>query len=505
MKLKFALTAAACSAAALAAQARELPNVVLILCDDMGYGDVSSFNPASKIETRNIDRIVQNGARFTDAHSVSSLSTPSRYGLLTGRYPWRTKLKNGVSNGFSPALVEPGRTTLGSLLQRAGYHTACIGKWHLGWHWDNIEQGEKAVRYDRPVSEGPTTRGFDYFFGLPASLDMVPYVYVENDRPTMVPDSITPGSDVSMTLCRPGLVARDFHHHLVLPELTTRAVNYIHEQARGKDPFFLYLPLPAPHTPVLPAPEYVGKSGLNAYGDFVLMVDDQIGRVLAALDECGVSDDTIVIFATDNGCAPAVSPDELERMGHMVSYIWRGYKSDIFDGGHRIPLAVRWPARIRPHDVEQTVSLTDFLATLAAVTGQELAPNEGEDSFDLTPALFDAAYDEPLREATVHASGEGVLSIRKGPWKLIMGPSSGGWSHPTSRETREKEYYLTCQLYNLDTDPSERLNLYGTCPEVEKELTDLLTAYVRNGRSTPGPVQQNVGEWWPQLTWLPRP
>lgn len=343
-------------------QEQKKPNIVFIFADDMGYGDVSALNENSKIQTTNIDRIASEGVTFTDAHSSSSVSTPSRYSLLTGRYNWRSDLKSGVLMGYNKALISPDRRTIASVLRDQGYQTACIGKWHLGWDWNNIEAGKDSVDFSKPITNGPTTRGFDYFYGIIASLDMAPYVYVENDMPTALPDRETVND--GMKYWRKGPTASDFDHEQTLPNFINRAVDYIHDKSKEDKPFYLYLPLPAPHTPILPIKEYQGKSGLNPYGDFVLMVDDMVGKVMKALKAAGVEENTIIVFSTDNGCSPQAKFDELQAKGHYPSYIYRGHKADLFDGGHRIPCVVRWPARVKPHVVDQTVCLTDFLLHL---------------------------------------------------------------------------------------------------------------------------------------------
>lgn len=277
------------------------PNIIFILADDLGYGDVSCLNKDGKIHTPNIDRIAKSGITFTDAHSSSAVCTPTRYGILTGRYNWRSNLKNGVLNGYSKALISPDRTTMASMLKDRGYQTACIGKWHLGWDWDKTGKGEDSVDYSKPVSNGPTTRGFDYFYGFCGSLDMAPYVYVENDMPTSLPDRTTEGSTISLgkagytgAFWRKGPTGSDFDHLDCLPNLTRRVVSYITESAKSEKPYFLYFPMPAPHTPTLPSKEFQGKSGLNEYADFVMMVDFEVGEILNAIAQSGEKENTIV-------------------------------------------------------------------------------------------------------------------------------------------------------------------------------------------------------------------
>ncbi|WP_370862566.1 sulfatase-like hydrolase/transferase [Parabacteroides faecis] len=483
-------------------QEQKKPNIVFIFADDMGYGDVSALNENSKIQTTNIDRIASEGVTFTDVHSSSSVSTPSRYSLLTGRYNWRSDLKSGVLMGYNKALISPDRRTIASVLRDQGYQTACIGKWHLGWDWNNIEAGKDSVDFSKPITNGPTTRGFDYFYGIIASLDMAPYVYVENDMPTALPDRETVND--GMKYWRKGPTASDFDHEQTLPNFINRAVDYIHDKSKEDKPFYLYLPLPAPHTPILPIKEYQGKSGLNPYGDFVLMVDDMVGKVMKALKEAGVEENTIIVFSTDNGCSPQAKFDELQAKGHYPSYIYRGHKADLFDGGHRIPCVVRWPARVKPHVVDQTVCLTDFFATFAAVTDYQLRDSEGEDSYNILPLLLNEKEGEVIREATVHHSINGDFTIRKGDWKLLLSPGSGGWSFPKPGTDDEVIKTLpSVQLYNMQSDPAEKNNVYAEHPEVVKELKDLMIKYVKEGRSTPGTPQKNDGpEVWKQLSWM---
>lgn len=478
------------------------PNIVFILADDMGYGDVSILNPESKIQTQNIDKLGRDGVVFTDAHSSSSVSTPTRYGVLTGRYNWRSTLKSGVLNGYSKALIPQDRKTIAAALKEQGYQTACIGKWHLGWDWNNIDAGVDSVDFSKPITNGPTKLGFDYFYGISGSLDMAPYVYVENDMPTALPNRTTVND--GMKYWRKGLTASDFDHEQTLPNFVNRAVDYIHEKSKEDKPFYLYLPLPAPHTPILPVKEFQGKSGLNPYGDFVLMVDHMVGRVMQALEEAGINENTILVFTTDNGCSPQALFDELEAKGHYANYIYRGYKADLFDGGHRIPCVLRWPSKIKPHVVNQTVCLTDFFSTFAATSGYSVKENEAEDSYNLLPLLVNTTEKEVVREATVHHSIQGQFTIRKGDWKLLLSPSSGGWSFP--RPGTDDEVIATLpavQLYNLKQDPCESQNIYQQHPEVVEELRELMKQYIRNGRSTPGLAQKNDGpEVWTQLKWM---
>jgi arylsulfatase A len=484
------------------------PNIVYVLADDLGYGDLSCLNPQSRIRTRHMDALAAQGRIFTDAHSASAVCTPTRYALLTGRYAWRTRLKSGVLWGYSPSLIPPSRMTVARLLKNHGYRTACIGKWHLGLDWrrrddripqDNPEELGENVDLSAPISGGPLQLGFDYFFGIPASLDMAPYVYIENDRVTAMPDRITEnlgGPD----FWRKGPTGPDFVHEEVLDVLARKAVQFIGE---AKDPFFLYLPLTAPHTPVLPTAPFKDKSGTTSYGDFVLQIDDLVGQVLKALKEKGIEEETMVIVTSDNGFAPVAGLEQLQGLGHRPSYHFRGYKSDIFEGGHRIPFIVRWPGRVPAGTTSsETIGLTDLMATCAALLGDTLPPEAGEDSVNMLPAILGDAHGSPLREAAVHHSINGSFSIRKGKWKLILCPGSGGWGHPRPG-TDEVSNLPPLQLYDMDGDPGETQNLQAEEPEIAEQLERLLTDDIKRGRSTPGPAQKNdTGNDWPQIAWM---
>lgn len=501
MKNVFLATAAILSLLSCTEKQKQ-PNIIFILADDMGYGDVSYFDNNSKLKTENLDRMAQEGVVFTDAHSSSSVSTPTRYGILTGRYNWRSTLKNNVLYGYDKALIPADRETMASMLRKNGYTTAGIGKWHLGWDWDNIDAGKDKVDFSKPVQNGPTTRGFDYFYGFCGSLDMAPYVYIENDMPTSLPDRETV-NEGKYSWWRKGPTGADFVHEEVLPNLVDRACNYIKEKAKADQPYFLYLPLPAPHTPILPTEEFRGKSGIGEYGDFVLMVDAMVGKVLQAVKESGEDGNTIVVFTTDNGCSPAAGIKEMEAQGHRPNSIYRGHKADLFDGGHRIPCILRWPEGTKPHEVRQTVCLTDFYATFAAINGYKLMDSEGEDSYNLLPAIVSETEIDPIREATVHHSIDGQFTIRQGDWKLLLSASSGGWSAPTPTDTLALDSLPPIQLYNMKDDPSETTNVEAEHPEIVSRLRALMAKYVREGRSTPGAPQKNDGEHpWKELDWM---
>lgn len=485
----------AAPAAMAAPTPTQWPNIVYVLADDLGYGDVKCLNPNGKIATPNLDRLAADGMIFTDAHSSSAVCTPSRYSILTGRYNWRSRLQNGVLNGYSRRLIEPDRLTVPQLLKNHGYATACLGKWHLGMDWPlkqgGYAQGDAAARkvdYSRPIRNGPNTVGFDYFYGIAASLDMPPFVFIENDRCVALPTA-------EKKWVRSGPAAEDFEAIDVLPTLTRKAVEYIGRQAataKSGKPFFLYLPLTAPHTPILPTPEWKGKSGLNNYADFVMETDWALGTVLTALETNGLADNTLVLFASDNGCSPSANFQELAAKGHQPSYHFRGMKADIFDGGHRIPFLVRWPGKVKPGSTcSDLVCLVDLMATCSDLLQQKLPSDAGEDSVSLLPVLLGTAR-QPLREAVVHHSINGSFSIRQGNWKLELCPDSGGWSNPKPGSAAAKTL-PPLQLYDLAADIGEKINVAGDHPDIVRRLTSLLEKYVAEGRSTPGPQQPNNG------------
>jgi arylsulfatase A len=458
---------------------RRLPNVVLVLCDDLGYGDPGCYNKDSKVPTPNIDRLATQGMRFTDAHTPSAVCTPTRYGILTGRYCWRTSLKSGVLDGYSPLLIEPGRLTLPALLKEHGYRTACIGKWHLGMGT------VKPADFGKPLRPGPNAVGFDTFFGIPASLDMPPYVFVENEAVTEAPTATIAASEMRRKggggFWRAGAIAPGFRHVDVLPQLTDRAVAHIQKQSPEK-PFFLYLALSAPHTPWMPTDEFRGKSGAGYYGDFVAQVDATLGRVVRALDDARLADDTLLIFTSDNGAHWL--PSDIQQWHHRANDDLRGQKADIWDGGHRVPFVVRWPGKVAAGSTSKdTICLTDFLATAADLVGATLTADAGEDSFDLLPVLLGRKLEQPVREAVVHHSGDGTFGIRQGPWKLCLALGSHGFSDP--KNVKPQPGGPQGQLYNLDDDPEEKHNLWLEKPEVVKRLTALLDKYKADGRSRP--------------------
>lgn len=484
------------------AQKQQKPNIVYILADDLGIGDVSSYNPKGKIYTPNIDNLAQKGVRFTDAHTTSAVCTPTRYGILTGRYNWRTKMKSGVLHGYDLPLIDPKRETVASFLTKQGYKTGIVGKWHLGWTWAGIEGGEKQVDFSKPVKNGPNANGFDYSFCIPASLDMPPYAYVENGLCTAIPKDSCVGRK-GIELYRAGLEAPDFKPEDVIGKFTEKALGFINQNAKKEKPFFLYFPLAAPHTPILPLGKFVGKSGVSPYGDFVLMVDDVVRQVVETLKANGIYDNTLIVFASDNGFAPAANTNAQLEKGHHPSIDFRGYKTDIYEGGHHVPFIAAWGDKLKKSKVSnQFICTTDFFRTLSELTNAPLNDQTAEDSYSFLAEITGNKTTFPKREAIVHHSSDGFFAIRKGNWKLILCSHSGGNGKPKAA-SEEAKSLPPIQLYDLSKDIAETQNVYDKNPAVVKELSDLLTQYLKNGRSTLGENQKNDGPaYWPQLTWL---
>jgi arylsulfatase A len=461
---------------AFSSDAGSAPNIVIILVDDMGYGDPGCNNADSKIPTPNIDSLAKQGMRFTDAHAPGPLCHMSRYGLMTGRYPFRTN----VSRWPKQPLIDEGQMTIASLLKSHGYHTAMVGKWHLGF----LEDG-----YENPLPGGPVDRGFDSYFGIRASTDIPPYFYIRNNRAVAPPTDAIEANDsegwspIQGAFWRAGGIAPNLKLENVLPDFTDEAIKVIADHSKGDDaaPLMLYLAYPAPHTPWLPSEEFEGKSGAGMYGDFTVMVDAMIGRVLKALDSAGMKDDTLVIFSSDNG--PVWYDADVERFDHDSSGGLRGMKADAWEAGHRMPFLVRWPGQVKPGAVSgQTICFTDFLATFAAIVDADLPHDAGPDSFDFLPALLGKHGSEtPIRDTLVIASGNGTMTIRSGPWKLITALGSGGFSKPNRiKPTHDGP---KGQLYNLDEDLAEATNLYQAKPKIVEKLTAQLAHIRESGRS----------------------
>ncbi len=466
------------------------PNIVYILADDLGYGDVHCLNPErGKIATPHMDRLAAQGMTFTDAHSSSSVCTPTRYSILTGRYSWRSRLQNGVLFGYGAPLIAKDRLTVAGYLREQGYTTACIGKWHLGLGLPTTDGGKPKdsgsnVDWSKPLTDTPVHHGFDWYCGISASLDMHPYIYIENDR--FVGECTV---EKNLYRSRKGPAHVDFEGVDVLPAIGKKACDYIAQHGGGK-PFFAYVALTSPHTPILPSGDWKGKSGLGMYGDFVMQTDAVVGRIVDAVDAAGIGENTIIILTSDNGCsAKPAQAAELEKLGHYPSAQYRGYKSDLWEGGHRVPFLVRWPARVKAGSLsDQTICLTDLMATCADAIGKELPETAGEDSVSFLPALEGKPI-ESSRKGVIHHSISGHFAYREGKWKLLLARGSGGWTAPT--EKKAPDSFPDAQLYDLDADPGETTNLAASHPEVAGRLLKQLENDVRQGRSTAGPDLEN--------------
>ncbi|MDQ6478135.1 arylsulfatase [Dyadobacter sp. LHD-138] len=468
------------------------PNIVYILADDMGYGDIAYLNDKSQIETPNLDKLGRDGLVFTDAHSGSAVCSPTRYGILTGRYAFRSRLKKGVLGGYSPMLIEPDRFTVADLLKQAGYQTAVIGKWHLGLDWTPVDPSRKldATVYDdwtstenldiaKGVVKGPNDLGFDYSYIIPSSLDIPPYIYLENGKPVdrkiiNVAGSKTPRG----VFWRDGNGSESFEIEKSLDVFGQQAKKFLADagQTPGK-PFFLYLPLISPHTPWLPSDNFKGKSKAGLYGDFVAHTDAVVGDIMKTLDSLGLGENTLVIFTSDNG-ADWKPGDKQLYPAHQANHIFRGQKSDIWEGGHHVPFIARWPKVIaKGSKTAQTICLTDLLATAASITHQRLPRDAGQDSFDFYTVLKNPKEKKSVRESIIHHAIEGMFAIRKGKWKFIDGKGSGGWSSKGDASDPEG------QLYNLETDLVESKNLYDQNPLVVKELKAIMEKQKSQGFS----------------------
>ena len=483
------------------------PNIVVLLADDLGYGDVACYNPErGRILTPQIDQLAREGMRFTDAHSAVAVCSPTRYALLTGRYPWRTRLQQGIVGVWGAPLISPDRMTIAQLVRAQGYHAACVGKWHLGWDWPIPAEDRKYFQglggqaggggkvrtettaeqvaawkavFSQPIPGGPTSRGFHEYFGTDVP-NWPPYCFIENDRTVGIPHVLQPAGDfVKNQASLQGPALSDWKLDAILPALTDRACQIIERCAKQQQPFLLYMPLTSPHTPIAVARNWQGKSGLeHPYADFVMQTDDSVGRVLSTLKTSGVENETLVVFTSDNGCAAYIGARELEAKGHFPSGPLRGYKADAWEGGHRVPMIVRWPGKIQPGSTcDQTVGSVDLLATFAEILGVSLPADAGEDSVSLLPLLKGSTT--PIHEGVVHQSSTGIFAIRSGDWKLIFGPGNG----PAAD--------VSPHLYNLSTDLAETKNLADSHPEEVTRLTTLMRKYLDEGRSTPGERQPN--------------
>lgn len=468
--------------------ASDLPNIVVFYADDLGYGDVAIQNPQSKIPTPNLDRLARQGTRFTDAHSSSGICTPSRYALLHGRYHWRKF--HGIVNSFDPSVMDDERTTLAELLRSRGYRTACIGKWHLGWDWDSIKhpgaepQGPENARayahdafdWSLPIAGGPLDHGFDYYFGDDVP-NFPPYTWFENDRVLTPPTTTlrtTRETAEGNWEARPGPAVEDWDFWGVMPKRTERAVEWVESQS-GDEPFFLYFPFTSPHAPIVPSEAFLGKSQAGGYGDFVVQTDDTVGQVVAALERCGFSDNTLIIFSSDNGPEHYAYP-RLQRFEHRSMGRLRGLKRDIWEGGHRVPLIIQWPGRIPAgHVKEGLISQIDLYATFANIVQAEVPEGSAEDSLD--QSTFMLGNGESVRTVLVHNTNPNHYALRQGDWVYVEG-ASGAITRVPQWFDQQHGYVandLPFQLYNLRSDLEQKHNVAS----IEKERVSQMQALLR--------------------------
>lgn len=469
------------------------PNIVIIYADDMGYGDLAYQNSQSKIPTPHLDQLASEGIHFTDAHSSSGICSPSRFALLTGTYHWRRQ--HGIVGAFGEPFFSDSDVTLPELLKTKGYTTASIGKWHLGWNWAFKNEpsrevmqwgrlrkfyGPEDIDWSVPVTGGPLDRGFDYYFG-DGTINFPPYTWMENDRilipPTDVMDINNIGFDTKEGAWefRPGPKAVGWDPYDVLPTLTEKTVAWIDEQDAAQ-PFFLYFALPSPHAPIIPNDEFDGTSQAGAYGDFMVQTDWVVGQVLKALKENGLEKNTLVLFSSDNG-PEAYAWQRAETYGHFSMGDFRGLKRDVWEGGHHVPLLIKWPGKVEAGSVsDEVISQVDIMATLTSIVGIELPENVAPDSYDFRPVLMGESYQSPLREATVHNTYESVWAIRKGDWLYIDSPTGGHREMPASFKALRgyADFDTEGLLFNMKNDPEQRVNLYVEYPEMVTEMVDVL-------------------------------
>lgn len=505
--MRFVLVAATLGVFALSASANDRkPNIIVILADDLGYGDVSCYNPKSKVATPNLDALARQGMRFTDAHSPATVCTPSRYSLMTGRMAFRIPYRGVFTGAGGPCLIEAERLTLPQMLRSQGYTTACIGKWHIGLTFhdrdgkvikDGSLEGVKRIDYSRPIPDAPIHRGFDSFFGTACcpTTDWL-YAFIEGDRIPVPPtDTIDPAKLPQHPYskdCRQGVVAPGFDLEEIDMVFLDKTLKFLENHAKTKrdTPFFLYHATQAVHLPSFAGKDFRGKTKAGPHGDFIFEFDHIVGEILKSLEKHGFADNTLVIVTSDNG--PEVTTVVCMRSGHGHdgAFPWRGVKRDNWEGGHRVPFIARWPGRIPAGTTtDQTICLTDLMATSASLLDVKLPRNAGEDSVNLLPVLLNKQGKTPIREYTLYQTINLSLGIRNGPWVYLDHKGSGGNDYskgmmqPFALPERTPE--ATAQLYNLEIDPGQKMNVYNEHRPIADRLKKKLDSFKENGRSTP--------------------
>ncbi|MCU0749142.1 MAG: arylsulfatase [Akkermansiaceae bacterium] len=482
--------------AATILHAAEKPNILLLYADDLGYGDLGCYNSKSKIPTPQLDKLAAGGMRFTDAHSSSGICSPSRFAMLTGRHHWRDF--HGIVDAFGKSVFKPERLTLPEMLQAKGYRTAAIGKWHLGWDWNAIRKpGSKknGIRpedfdWSKPIPDGPCAHGFDHYFGDEV-INFPPYCWIEDDKVLKAPDTMM---DVTKwkTIkegnweCRPGPMSSDWDPYQNLPETTRRGVEYIKAQKNAEKPFFLYFAFPSPHAPIIPNDRFDGKSKAGAFGDFVCETDDSVGQLLQALEDAGLSDNTLVIFSADNG-PEHYAWERDEKHDHWSAHPLRGLKRDIYEGGHRVPTIIKWPGVTPAGKVSHAlISQIDFMATIAAALGFELPADAAEDSHNQLPLL--KGETATVRSTHIHNTKVNHYAIRHGKWLLINADTGylrnppASWNQKHGMPADDKS---PVELYDLENDIGQKHNLAAQHPERVTELQALLKKIRTQGHSAP--------------------
>ena len=489
--------------------AGEKPNIIVIVADDFGVGDIQAHYPGNKIKTPHLDRLVAEGISFTDAHSSSAVCSPTRYGLLTGRYNWRTRLQEWVVAAYEPPLIAEDRPTLPGFLRSNGYDTACIGKWHLGWNWPGPQEAvmtkqknsQKLLQWDftKAIPGGPVDRGFGYFFGVDLP-NLPPFCYIENDRVVTQPSEpfkLDPSQGIVLPRGFVGCpMSPGWRLDEILPELTKRAVKYIEKNAGNEKPFFLYFPQTSPHEPVSPSEDWKGKSGIAPIADFVMETDWSAGQLIETVNRVGIAEETLIIFTADNGHSHYTGWNELVEAGHLPSGPYRGHKGDIWEGGHRVPLVMRWPRKIAPgSNSDQLICLTDLFATFADVLGEAPPGNGAEDSVSFLEAALGRITKNGKRQNLVSHSNHGEFSYREGPWKIVFRNADKNLEKSRGKPT-------VPELYNLQEDIAESHNLAEKRMDIVEKMTRGLRAVI-NQKSNDTRVQfesTQLLRWAPPLS-----
>ena len=495
------------------------PNIVFILADDLGYGDVSCYNPESKVQTPNLDRLASEGIMFTDAHSPSTVCTPTRYSIMTGRMQFRTGYPGTFSAIGGPNLISRNRLTLPGMLQKKGYETALFGKWHIGVTFldkngeaiykQELREGDtftsgnklavegvKQIDYSRAVPDAPIYSGFDHFYGTVASPGTSwQYAFMDGDRIPVPPTRLLnrdklPNHEWGFD-CRIGMIAPNFNHEELDMVFLEKSLNFLdnHKKRSPDKPFFLFHSFQAVHLPSFAAKQFKGKSSAGPHGDFIVQLDYIVGQLLEKIDKLGLTDNTLVIVTSDNGPEVGTVVKMREKYQHDGARPWRGFKRDNWEGGHRVPMIARWPGKIKAGRAEnRTVCLTDIMATTAAIVGAKLPHDAAEDSYNILPILLDESSEE-IRHFTLHQTGSLDLAIRKGDWKYLDHSGSGGNNYGAgflkNYKLSEMVPKAPGQLYNLKDDPGETKNLYLEFPEVVGEMKAMLAVFKESGRSAP--------------------